>query len=137
MVLANINEQYPETEACLGYRFRCPYSFTSSAFSYRKVLENAIFILHTSLCLPYYCVAITSTALLLCNHIIGCLSVDEAIHSYAWSLACQLACNTVFLVSRYRKELGERRIFLLLSEIGQTEASSPVVLGVETVPHSI
>jgi hypothetical protein len=119
--LALVNDMFPNFQGCAVNRFRCPFSFHSSLFTYRMVVEQAAIVMQMLPMLPFSWLVFSVLLTDGLPRIIGVLIFGGGALFNLWSLSCLLSCSLAFVANRYRAELGERRLFQLQLDIAELQ----------------
>ena len=122
ILLAYINESFPETEGCQVYRFRCPTSFVSAKMACISSLADGIAVFMITPLMPFPAVAALVLVVGMLSRFSGLLlyPVDPAFA--AWALTCACIPKAVFLACRYRREWAKRKDYLLQLQIKRLNA---------------
>jgi class 3 adenylate cyclase len=123
MMVAYVNDLYPDSEGCLAIRFRCPYTFSGPKFSLRGAIFGGIIIFNLTPCMSFLAVVKLMISMFTISRALGFTFHRKQLSVSVWSTLCMCLQICAFLGFRYAQELHDRKRFLLQLHITRLRSS--------------
>ena len=117
ILLAFINETFPEAGGCQVRRFRCPTTYISAKMASISALTDGITVFMITPLMPFPAVAALVLFVGMVSRVFGLFIYNSDRWPTVWALTCVSIPKMIFLACRYRREWAKRKDYILQLQI--------------------